>query len=65
MEPEMLPAILSVMMSMDRLCLKDLNERMTDVKQILSDKTEKVLEEPQVTGQENDLEKDTLMAMQK
>ena len=59
---------LSIMMSasMDRLWPKDVNEGKTDLGQILSDKTEKVLKvELQMTGQENDLEKDTLLDIQK
>lgn len=44
--------------SMDGLCPKVVNEGMSDVGQILSDKTEKVLKmESQMISQENDLEK--------
>lgn len=52
--------------SMDRQYVKNGNERMTDVAQILSDKAEKVAKvQQQITSQENDLEKDTLLDLQK
>lgn len=42
---------------MDRLCLKDVNEEMTDMKQFLSEKKVPIVEH-QVTGRHsNDLEK--------
>lgn len=43
---------------MDRLCPKDVNKGITDVEQILFDKTEKIFKvQLQMTDQDNDLEK--------
>lgn len=49
--------------STDRLCLQNVNERMTDVERILSDEKVKNVE-LQMIGQENDLENDTLLDIQ-